>query len=493
MKDLPKLKNQNKNNGKKVCVIGSGVAGLAVSIRLALQGWQVSIFEMNSVSGGKMVEWHKDGFRFDLGPSVFTMPEYVEDLFHLSGKNPKDYIQINRPELPFNYFFEDGLMLNFYADTKKLVQEIASKTVDDEATINKYLEDVAIKYQLTEKVFLQQSLHILSNYWSKDVLKGLVNFHKVEVFKSMNEANKKNFKDEHNVRLFNSVASYLGSSPYKAPGVLKVISHFQLNNGIFLPKGGMFAVAKSLTKLAEDLGVKIYYNSPVTKILIKQKQAVGVQIGSEKIESDLVISNLDVFNTYKKLLPAQNAPKIFLDRQKSHSALVFLWAVRKKFPQLALHNMILSEDMQNEYGTIFENADVGDDFTVYLYISSKCNQGDAPEGCENWYILINAPHLHKDQNWDKMISRVRTKLLQRLERVFGENIEPHIAFERVQDPRTFEQHTGAAFGAIYGNSSNGKFAVFLRHPNFTSKIKQLYFCGGYRPSWSRSSTFLFIC
>lgn len=264
------MNSKQINLDKDIVVIGAGLAGLAAAIRLAAMGGKVNVFEANDFSGGKMFDWNKDGFRFDIGPSVFTMPQYVDDLFRIAGKDPADYIDIVRPELPFNYFFDDGLVLNFYSDIEKLIKEITSKTSDNEETIRKYLENIQTKYDLTNNVFLQNSLHILSNYLSKDALKGLMNFRKVEVFKSMNEANKKNFKDEHTIRLFNSFASYLGSNPFKAPGVLNVISHFQLNGGIYLPKGGMVAIANALKKLAEELGVKFHFNSPVEKIIQAQ-------------------------------------------------------------------------------------------------------------------------------------------------------------------------------------------------------------------------------
>lgn len=465
------------DNPTKVSIIGSGIAGLSAAVRLASKGYEVSVFENNDYAGGKMYEWENEGYRFDMGPSVFTMPEYVEELFREAGKNPEDYIKINRPELPFNYFFDDGLVLNFYADLKKLVTEVASKTSDNEETIRLYLEDIQTKFDLTNTVFLQNSLHILSNYLSKDAFKGLLNFGKVEVFKSMDEANRKNFTDEHTVRLFNSFASYLGSNPFKAPGVLNVISHFQLNAGIYLPEGGMRAIVNAIVKLALELGVKFHFNSPVKRILIRDGKAVGIRIADREILSDIVVSNMDVYNAYKQLMPELKGPSRVLDHQKSHSVMVFLWGMKKSFPQLTLHNMILANDMKDEYNTMFCNADIGDDFTSYIYVSNKLNKSDAPEGCENWYVLINAPNV-QNQNWDEIRNRVRSRLLQRIEKVLGEDVSPYIAFEKIQDPRDHAFRTNAAFGAIYGNSFNSKFSVFLRHPNFSGKIKNLYFCGG---------------
>jgi phytoene desaturase len=464
-------------SSKSAVVIGSGVAGLAAAIRLANMGFDVTVFEANNYVGGKMYEWENEGFRFDMGPSVFTMPEYVEELFRLTNRDPKNYIEIKRPELPFNYFFDDGLVLNFYADVEKLIAEVSSKTSDDEATIRKYLDNIQTKFDLTNTVFLQNSLHILSNYLSKEAFRGLMNFGKVEVFKSMDEANRNNFADEHTIRLFNSFASYLGSNPFKAPGVLNVISHFQLNAGIYLPVGGMRSIINAMYKLANELGVNFRLNAPVQEILIESGKANGVRVNDKVVYSDVVISNMDVYNAYKQLMPLQKGPSLVLNHQKSHSVMVFLWGMKKNFSQLTLHNMILANNMRDEYNTMFNNADIGDDFTTYIYVSSKCNASDAPAGCENWYILINAPH-NQNQDWAEIQQRVKTRLLERLKITLGEDVSEHIAFEKVLDPPHHQQQTNSAFGAIYGNSFNSKFSVFMRHPNFTNKIKNLYFCGG---------------
>ncbi len=462
---------------KNISIIGSGIAGIAAAIRLASKGHQVTVFEANDYAGGKMYEWSHAGYRFDMGPTVFTMPEYVEELFRIAGKNPADYLQMVKPELPFNYFFDDGLVLNFYADRKKLVNEVASKTKDDAASIRNFLENIQTKFELTNNVFLQNSLHILSNYLTKDTLKGLLNFGKVEVFKSMDAANRKNFTDDHTVRLFNSFASYLGSDPFKAPGVLNVISHFQINAGIYLPVGGMRSIINALMKLASELGVKFHFNTPVKKILTTNGKAKGILIADGEIVSDIVISNMDVYHAYKQLMPEIKGPSKVLDHPKSHSVLVYHWGMKKTFPQFTLHNMILANDMRDEYNTIYSNADIGDDFTAYVYVSSKVNKSDAPEGCENWYVLINAPHVQQ-QDWDSIRQRVKTRLLKKLEKVLGEDVSQYIQFERIQDPRDHAKRTNTIFGAIYGNSFDSKFSVFLRHPNFSGKIKNLYFCGG---------------
>lgn len=464
-------------NKPSTVVIGAGIAGIGAAIRLAAQGHAVDVYEANEHAGGKIFEWRHQGYRFDMGPTVFTMPVILGELFEVAGKKLEDYLTIHRPEVPFHYFFNDGLLLRFFADKDKLIHEIATKTDETEETIMGFLKSIETKYELTNSVFLQNSLHILNNYLSKEALKGLLHFSKVEVFKSMDSSNREKLNDPRAVQLFNSFASYLGSNPYKAPGVLNVISHFQINGGIYLPEGGMQQILNALIRLAEEMGVTFYLGQKVDRIEIENKKATGIRINGRPVYYDHIICNADIHEAYRKLIPEEKKPKRILDHPKSHSVIVFHWGIKQTFPQLALHNMFFAHDMSSEYRTIYMNADVGDDFTCYIYVSNKVNKQDAPEGCENWYILINAPH-DQGQDWEAMVHRVRQRLLEKLSIALDENILPHIAFERVQDPRHFARQTRVPLGAIYGNSFDKTFSVFLRHPNFSSAIKNLYFCGG---------------
>jgi phytoene desaturase len=465
----------NISGTKRVVVIGSGIAGLSVAIRLAVQGHKVSVFERNPYAGGKIYDWRKDGFRFDMGPSVFTMPEYLEELFVLAGKNPADYIKIIKPELPFSYFFNSGEFINFYSDQEKLVSEIAQKTSDSQASVKAYLDNIKIKYDLTKNVFLQKSLHIPSNYFSMEALKGFLNLGKLSVFESMDECNRRILKDSRTINIFNSFASYVGSNPYRAPAVLNVISHVQLG-GVFLPIGGMRSITESVYKLCNDIGVEVHLNASVDEVIIRNNKAVGIRVGKEEILADIVVSGMDVENTYKQLMPSAKRPQRIFNQMKSQSFLIYLWGMKKKFPQLALHNMFLPHDTKAEYHCIQNDSNIGEDFSIYIYISSKLNPSDAPEGCENWYILINAPHLN-GQDWDEIKDRVRVRIIEKLNRVLGEDVSSQIAFENTKDPRDHQSQTNTALGAIYGNSFNRWFSVFMRHPNFSSRIKNLYFCG----------------
>ncbi|MEX8548291.1 MAG: phytoene desaturase family protein, partial [Mucilaginibacter sp.] len=285
-------------------------------------------------------------------------------------------------------------------------------------------------------------------------------------------------------------ATYNGSNPYKAPATLNVIPHLEQHFGAYFPDGGMYQITLSLVALAERLGVVFHYNSSVEKIVIEKRQVKGVLVGEERgaesggrkaqmITADLVISNMDVYFTYKKLLSEypKLIPEKTLRQERSSSALIFYWGINKTFPQLDLHNIFFSNDYQQEFEHIWKQKNVGSDPTIYLNITSKFLPNDAPHGCENWFTMINVP-ANQGQDWDKLIAKARANIIQKLSKALGEDIGKLIVCESILDPRSIESKTSSYQGSLYGTSSNSQFAAFLRHANKSSKIKNLFFCGG---------------
>jgi phytoene dehydrogenase-like protein len=186
---------------------------------------------------------------------------------------------------------------------------------------------------------------------------------------------------------------------------------------------------------------------------------------------------MDIYPTYKKLLATAKQPKKILTQEKSSSALIFYWGIGKQFPELDLHNIFFSNNYQEEFKHIFEHKTIYSDPTIYINITSKCKPDDAPLGCENWFVMINTPN-NQGQNWDELINEARKNIITKLNRLLKTDIEKHIVSENILDPRSIENKTSSHLGALYGNASNNRFAAFLRHKNFSSDIKGLYFCGG---------------
>lgn len=195
------------------------------------------------------------------------------------------------------------------------------------------------------------------------------------------------------------------------------------------------------------------------------------------IPYDRVISNMDVYFTYHKLLPNEKKPERLLNQPKSSSGIAFYWGIRGLRPELGIHNMLFSKSEEEEYTAVFDKQTISNDPSVYICITSKYIPHDAPKDHENWFVLITAPN-DQNQNWDELVSRTRTAVFEKIKRILGLDIQPLIEYEDILTPPLIKERYGSAFGAIFGNSSNSKFAAFLRHPNFSSKIEGLYFVGG---------------
>ena len=464
---------------KKVLIIGAGIAGIAAAIRLAVKGYAVDVFEANSYPGGKLSVVEQKGYRFDAGPSLLTMPHYIDELFLLAGKTPSDYFTYQKLETVCKYFYADGTVLNAFADTGKFIAEAAAVTGEPEKAITRHIANSAKIYNITDTVFLQGSLHRLKNYLTYDALNALVSLPQIDMLRTMHHANQGFFKEARMVQFFDRYATYNGSNPYAAPATLNIIPHLEQHYGAFFPRGGMHAITSTLVSLAESLGVTFRYNSRVEKIVVNRNKAEGIKVNDELVPGDIVISNMDVYFTYKQLLNTYTGihPKKILKQERSSSALVFYWGINKQFPQLDLHNIFFSADYGAEFAAIWKDKTICSDPTVYLNITSKYKTDDAPGGCENWFAMINVP-ANEGQDWDTLIAKARENMIKKVSGILGEDIETLIVSECLLDPRDIENRTSSYQGSIYGTSSNSQFSAFLRHPNRSSKIKNLYFCGG---------------
>ncbi len=460
----------------KTAIIGAGIAGIASAVRMACQGHQVEVFEANSYPGGKLSSFEVEGFRFDAGPSLFTMPMYIEELFELAQVEIDDFFTYQKLEVACNYFWEDGTRLTAFSDPERFAQSLEEVLGVPPERLRKALKDSERKYDLTGTIFLENSLHKAGTWLRPKVAKAMLQIPSLDIFKTMNAVNEQQLKHPKLVQLFNRFATYNGSNPYKASGILNIIPHFEHGFGTFFPKGGMYSITKSLYQLAEQKGVKFNFNTKVAEIICKNGAATGIRYQGKTEPYDYVISNMDIFYTYKHLLPKEKHPEKTLAQEKSSSALIFYWGVDRSFPELDLHNILFSDDYRHEFDCLAK-GEISDDPTVYVHVSSKYHTADAPPNAENWFTMINVP-FNAGQDWDQLIERAKTKIVEKINRVLGIELSQLIRCEAVLDPRSIEKRTSSHLGALYGTSSNDRMAAFLRHPNFSNRIKNLYFCGG---------------
>lgn len=460
---------------KTASVIGAGIAGLAASVRLAKKGYKVTVFEANDFVGGKINSKNFGEYRFDMGPSVFTCPHYIKELYDLCGKDFSDF-EHGKLNETFHYYFPDGQKFTLPNNKEALLDTIVKELGEDRQTLVNYLAKAEKNYNLISPLFIESSLHRTSHIWGKKLFKALGSLPSYRLMKTMDQENTKVFKNPKTVQLFNRFASYNGSSPFEAPAMLNMISHLELNDGAYLPKGGMVEIGTKVRDLALDLGVEFRFNEKVDEILVENKKAVGVRTKLGEYRSDVVFSNMDIAFTYEKLMPNEEHPAKVLKQEKSSSAVVFYLGIKKSFSELGVHNIFFAKDYQEEYNHIFHKKEIYHDPTIYLNITSKEIPTDAPEGCENWFLMLNAP-TNVGQDWDAYTKELRKIMVDKVSKALGEDVNPYIEVESFMNPVKIEEWYSGKMGSIYGNASNNRYATFYRHANFSKKIKGLYFVG----------------
>lgn len=455
---------------KRIAIAGAGIGGLAAAIKLAGHGFDVHVFEQKKEAGGKLAEISGSGYRFDTGPSLFTMPWYVNDLLSDDLK-----IKYKKLDTLCNYFFPDGSLFSCSPEIDTFIQEAATAFGEDAHALRSHLNHSKYLYEITAPVFLEKSLHRLSTYICKSGLKGIINLPFLGIHRSMHAANSRRFKSRQMVQFFNRYATYNGSNPWKAPSTLNVIPHLEMGMGAYFPEGGMISIVKAMQKEAVKLGVTFHFEHCISEIKTNTKAITGLVANHHFYPADAVLSNLDVRLTYKLL--GHKLPRKIERAEPSSSALIFYWGVRRTFPQLDLHNILFSSNYEKEFDCIFNHGNVYEDPTVYINISSKEAPDDAPHGCENWFVMINTP-ANKGQDWNELRIKARAMIIKKINQMLGCNLETSIEFEEYLDPMRIEQYTGSTFGSLYGSSSNNMMSAFFRQANYSGKVNGLYFCGG---------------
>ena len=324
---------------KKINVVGGGVGGLAVAIRMAVKGYKVKLFESNDYVGGKMSQINMQGYRFDTGPSLFTQPHLIEELMLLCNKKPEDYFKYHKLKESCRYFFEDHTKIIGYSDSTLFAKELSKKTNIESKKVQNHLKKSAYLYNSTQSVFLENSLHKFRTYFNLKSFIAICKLPSLDLFTSMSKRNKKRFNNPKVEQIFNRYATYNGSNPFKAPAILNLISHLEINQGAYFPENGMRSIANLLERLCLEMGVQIHTNSKVEQIDVDQNKVKGIHTKDEFYDSDIVICNQDVYFVYENLLNDKKIAKKIEKQERSTSAIIFYWGIKKTFEELELHNI----------------------------------------------------------------------------------------------------------------------------------------------------------
>ncbi len=481
----------SRSRSPRVAVVGAGLGGLSAAIRLAAAGYRVDVYEKQSGPGGKAFSEQIGEYRFDTGPSLFTLKPVFDRLFQDAGRRLEDYISLTPLPAICNYFWRDGTRTTAYQDREAMKREFARVFNEPPEHIDRYLDYSHRIHRITSHLFLERSLHEWSTYRSRGFWTSLVRLGGIDALRTMDRANRSFFTSPYLRQFFDRYATYNGSDPYQTPATLNIIPHVEYGLGAWAVEGGIHAVPRGLERLAQELGVQFHYGVSVDRIMTNHEGAAprrfshrsavtGLEVAGEHIPAEVVISNADVTTTYERLLHDTEAPlyKRYRTLEPSSSGLVFYWGIRRRFPELGLHNIFFSDDYEGEFRQIFQEGRCGDDPTIYINITSKAGSpNDAPPDGENWFVLVNAPW-DNGQDWEAEAARVRTAVLRRLTAELGTDVESLIEVESRMLPPDIAARTDSFRGSLYGISSNSRAAAFLRHRNRSRRYPGLYFVGG---------------
>ena len=457
-------------NNKEVVIIGGGLGGIATAIFLSQRNFKITIIEKNENIGGKMNFFTKNGYSFDTGPSLITIPYIFENMFSKVGEKMSDHLDLIKINPLFKYIFSNSDLI--YDSNFSLIEKnVNNKNYKELDNFYDFMTKASKLYNLSENTFFKNE--IFSAPSTKD-LKTLLQSPFNLFFKKYSDLVNKTFKDHRLRKIFLRYPTYVGASPYKSQSILSIIPFMELSFGGWYTRGGLYKIIESLEKILISNGVKIILNKKVSSINIKNKKIESVVLEQEEnISADIVVSNVDPIIT--KTMLDKNFR--LSEKNLSMSGLVFLVGVEKKIDKLHHHNVIFSDDYENEFREIFEKNIFPSDPTIYINCPTKTDKSLAPEQCESVFIMCNAP-ANKRIWGESEIKEAFNKVYAKLKSKNLSDIIDKSNFIKTITPNDLEKKFAAPFGSIYGKVSHGISGTVFRQPNKDRKINGLYYVGG---------------
>ncbi len=461
----------------RVIVVGAGLGGLAAAIRLAAAGRHVIVLEKNERVGGKLNLLREAGYTFDTGPSLLTMPWVIEELFAAAGRRAADYLTLEQIEPTCRYHWPDGTIFNAWQRLPQLIQEIERLSPPDVPAFFRFLAHTARIYDAVADTFLLKPFDGLHELLTPRLLRDGPN---IDALRSVDAAVRSFFRSPYLRQVFNRYATYNGSSPYISPATFNVIAYIEFAEGGWYVRGGMYALALALLRLAAELGVEVRTGAPVVAVTTSGRRVCGVRLANgEELAAGQVLINADPSYAYRTLIPDQEATAARLARQEiSCSGFVLFLGVNRQYPQLAHHNIFFSHDYPREFAAIFQKGVPAADPTVYVAATAITDPEHAPPGHLNLFVLVNAPALNPRVCWKREARPYRDGIVAKLERMGLTDLNRHIVYEQIWTPVDIAERYNAPGGAIYGWASHSPFSAFFRPPLRARDPQGLYFVGG---------------
>ncbi|MCD2138167.1 phytoene desaturase family protein [Salinicoccus halitifaciens] len=463
---------------KSVLVIGGGLGGLSAAISLAQKGYGVSLYEKNEHLGGKLNRLEQDGFGFDLGPSILTMPKVFEKLFTAGGKKMADYVPTVKLDHQWRSFFPDGNVIDLHEDIKDMQEKNPSLGKKDIRQYEKLLAYSKKLYDTTENSYFKGVDD------EKDILKyqGLLStLRGFDLFSTVHQAIDKRISNKQLSDMLSYFVKYVGSSPYDAPAVLNMMIYMQHDQGVWYVPGGMDRLAKGLVQLAGETGVEIHTGKQIKRLRDSEGRIDGAVLDDGTVLSaDYYISNMEVIPAYEKLIGGNEdyVRKLKKKFEPASSGLVMHLGVKKSYPQLAHHNFFFAEDMKKQMNNIFHKHKLPDDPVIYLVNPNKTDPEQAPPGHENLKVLPHIPYIQDEPFTDEDYEWFAELTLVKLERMGLTDLRQNIVTKDVWTPEDIQRVYGSDRGAIYGTLSDRRKNKGFKHRKQSELYENLYFVGG---------------
>ena len=464
---------------KTVIIIGAGIGGIAAGARLAKQGYQVSILEKNAQPGGRVSVIEEDGFRFDTGPTLFLMPDTFAQTYRDLGEKMEDHLDLIRLDPTYRVHFHDGSRLDLTPDLVYMRDQLESLEPGAFESYLKFLAEGYRHYQLSVKSFVGRNFNGMLDYFSPANLPLL--FQLKALIKHQSNTSRF-FKDPRLQAAFSFQNMYLGLSPYDAPATFSLLQYTELAEGVWFPRGGMFEIIRSLTEIAQGLGISIHYKSPVKKIIIDGNQAKGVELeNGEILKADIVIANADLPYVYADLLPDKPEGEKLDNKKFTSSALMFYWGVEgPRSKEILHHNVFLADHLYKaSFDRIFKDFTLPDEPSFYINAPARTDPSFAPFDGDALMALVPVGHIDErnPQDWAELQDRARETVFAKLTDLGIPKIKERIKFEAKWGPPYYQKNLNLAKGSAFGLSHNFTQVGYLRPHNRHDHYRNLYFVG----------------
>ncbi len=469
----------NKNSyPKQVIVIGAGFGGLAIANRLQARGFAVTIVEKNHLVGGHAYPLRKNGYTFDMGPSLITAPEIIEAVFRLAGRNLRDYVELVSLDPFYRIYYHDHTYLDYTWDAERMKEQMArfnprdAARYDDFMRVSKSIYDAVIVEGMGSKPFFD---------WGT-MLAFLPRAMKLGALWSAYYFAARYFNDFRHRFAFSFHPLFIGGNPFRAPAVYQMIPYLEKIGGVLYSKGGMYSLVQALEKLFSEQGGHILVDTPAEEIIVRDGRAVGVETKNGFLPADIVISNADFLHTYRDLIKPQHRRKWHnrrLDRiDYSMSAFILYLGLKKQYPQLLHHTLILSHRYHGLIRDIFTKKKLAEDFSMYLHAPTRTDAQMAPPMCESLYVLVPVPNLQGGQDWEQLAQPFADRIITFLQNEFGlEDLRKNIEVMEIFTPLSFKVKQNAYYGSAWGVEPKLLQTAIFRPHNRSEDIANLYLVG----------------